>query len=240
MKKWSIALNLALVAAMLLTPIAFADEEEPVEIEFTGRVTAIDTLGGTLTVETDDAEVFIVLPPEGFDLSLVALGDLYEVEGTLGEDGIVLASKLKFEDDDADEAESEEQDEEDQEDKGLSFFCRPEAQKDHPFAAALAETYGTETSEIMGWFCDGGHGFGQIMLALQTASRMGVDAGELLTRRSAGDGWGKIWVEMGLIGKDREAHPPGPPEHAKNPKDTGRPDHTGRPEEKGLPPGQDR
>lgn len=239
MKKLAVVVHLTLAITMILTPVAFAEEDEPVEIEFTGRVTAIDTLGGTLTLETDEAEVFTVLPPEGFDLSLVALGNLYEVEGTL-EDGIVLATKLKFEDDDADEAEGEEQDEEDQEDKGLSFFCRPEAQKDHPFAAALAETYDTESSKIMGWFCDGGYGFGQIMLALQTASRMGVDAGELLARRSAGEGWGKIWVEMGLIGKDREAHPPGPPEHAKRPKDTGRPDHTGRPEEKGLPPGQDR
>ena len=238
MKKVAVALHLTFAIMLIITPVAFAEEDEPVEVEFTGTVTAIDLDGGTLTLEAEDGESFIILPPEGFDLSPVEIGDLYEIEGILAGDGSVLANKLKLEDEDRDESDSEPENDDHDKDAETeggegSFFCRAEAEMQHPFASALAETYAADAEQIMRWFCEGKMGFGQIMLALQTAKMKNMDAGELIARRKGGASWGKIWVDMAIIGKDREAHPPMRPDHA------GPPDHTGRPEEKGPPPGQD-
>ena len=47
----------------------------------------------------------------------------------------------------------------------------------HPVAAGIAATYNlTDTTDVMTWFCEGGYGFGNIMLALQTAEMMSADS----------------------------------------------------------------
>lgn len=51
-------------------------EDEPIEIEFTGTVTVIDDGAGTITVEveTDDAPIaFLVYVPDGFDWEAIQL-----------------------------------------------------------------------------------------------------------------------------------------------------------------------
>jgi hypothetical protein len=74
----------------------------------------------------------------------------------------------------------------------------------HPRATELAEDYDVAHEEIMTWFCDGGYGFGGIMLALKTSEETGVPAGELLARKGELGGWGEVWQELGLIGKPTE------------------------------------
>jgi hypothetical protein len=73
----------------------------------------------------------------------------------------------------------------------------------HPVGAKLATRYDVDYEQVMGWFCDNEMGFGQIMLALQTAALLGGDAEYYLGRRVAGEGWGEIWQEEGLIGRGR-------------------------------------
>ncbi len=75
----------------------------------------------------------------------------------------------------------------------------------HPRAVDLAETYNVLYDDIMNWFCDGGYGFGDIMLALRTSRETGVPAGELLALKSELQGWGQVWQELGLVGQPDDA-----------------------------------
>ena len=58
------------------------------------------------------------------------------------------------------------------------------------------------------WYCEG-NSIGAIMLALLTEEMGGPAAGESLAERNAGSSWGKIWQELGFIGKEKDAVPPG-------------------------------
>jgi len=118
-------------------------------------------------------------------------------------------------------------------------FCE-DPDRIHPVGAAIAETYDTTYDQIMEWFCgtaaggDGDaapyqtHGLGQVMLALQTAENTGNsgEAQRYLDQRREGRGWGQIWQEAGLIGKDR-LREQGKPDHAGPPENKGKPDHAG-------------
>jgi len=227
MKKMVIALHLALVLTLLIAPGVLAQEEDPTEVEFTGIVISIDPDKGTFTVETEDGEVTVV-PPEDFDLTSLQVGDEVEVEGTLAEDGTVLAIKVKIE-------VADDEDDQDEVDEEINYFCRPETEEQHPVAVAIAETYGVQEEQVMAWFCEDGFGFGQIMLALQTSQASESDPDALLARRSAGEGWGKIWISMKLIGQESDAHPPGRPEDAGPPEGAGPPEDVGPPEGVGPP-----
>lgn len=117
-------------------------------------------------------------------------------------------------------------------------FCSGTDDYVHPVAQAIAENYDTSYEQIMTWFCGDGDqsdpenpGLGQIMLALHTAetSRDGENAKDpayFLQQKAEGIGWGHIWQEAGLIGKDR-ARDPGKPDHAGPPQDKELPDTAG-------------
>lgn len=243
MKRLWTGLHVALVAAMLLAPAALAQEGEPVEVDFVGTVTGIDLEAGTFTAETAEGEVYTVVPADDFDLTTLEVGDVVEVEGTLAEDGSVLATTVELAVDDPEEGDEE-----------VGYFCLEDGEMQHPVAAGIAETYGVEYDQVIGWFCDGGFGFGQIMLALMTQEITGTSAEETLARRAAGEGWGKIWISMELIGKPGDVLPPGsresaggetpfwagdPPGGAGRPEGAGRPDWAGggKPPWAGGPPG---
>ena len=91
----------------------------------------------------------------------------------------------------------------------------------HPVAQRLAATYDATYEDIMLWFCVEGYGFGEIMHALQTNGGEDDNTPEqiLLLKAELG-GWGKVWQELGLIGRpdDKpEKEPkdkPGKPEKA--------------------------
>jgi hypothetical protein len=187
------------------------EEEEPVEIEFAGIVTAIDQGNRTITVVVemgDGSEEYVVHVPDDFDLDGLAVGDVVEVEGTLQDDDSILAEKVKVEDDDDDDG----NDDDAEGDHG--HYCRNLDDPDivHPVGGAIAERYEVGYEEIMGWFCEESMGFGQIMLALQTATGGEEDGDssyeEFLERRIAGEGWGQIWQDLGLIGRPKDADPP--------------------------------
>ena len=222
-------------------------EDEPIEIEFTGTVTVIDDGAGTITVEveTDDGPIaFLVYVPDGFDWEAIQLGDTVEVEGFLQDDGSVLATRIVVERDDDDDDDGE---------GNQGFFCRNLDNPGivHPVGRAIAARYDVDYEEVMVWFCEEHMGFGQIMLALQTAGDGEESYEEYLSRRLAGEGWGQIWQELGLIGRPKDADPP-EEEDADEPssglqnqrviKEIGRPDHvrvnkaTGEPDQAGGPP----
>jgi hypothetical protein len=207
---------------------------EESQVTITGAVISISE-GTGFEVDTEEGEVETILIPEEMEFPDIELGDQVLVEGERLEDGTILAESV-----DVEEGEEEVE-------KTESAYCDPEKEMgSHPVAAALAEMYEVPEDEIMAYFCDG-FGFGQIMLALQTDVE---HYGEYLAQREAGQGWGQIWQELGLIGKPgaatsppghlkRPDHAGGPPDHAGGPPDHagGPPDHAGGPpDHAGGPP----
>jgi len=138
----------------------------------------------------------------------------------------------------------------------INSFCEnlDDIDVQHPMGARLAEAFEVEYDDIMGWFCEDEMGFGQIMLALTTAQVYDGEAvaADFLARRAAGEGWGQIWQEEGLIGRGRpkgdgenddveppeDAGPAGPSENRGRPEGTGRPENPGR--SNGVGPGDNR
>lgn len=118
-------------------------------------------------------------------------------------------------DDDNTDADNDDADADDEE--GNGNFCV--GADPHLVAARLAEAYeGVEYEDIMGWFCEGRFGFGEIMIALSTSERLNsngagddsasddddsqgaLDVEDLLAMRASGLGWGQIRQDLGLIG----------------------------------------
>jgi len=190
------------------------------KVNINGEVTAVDT--NTLTILSKKGETFVVTVPDGFDTSTIQIGDSVLVKAVAGENDSWVAQFIKqigpgsdSDDTDDDPAEGE---------KYNSAYCADGKQeKPHPLATKMAERYGVDEEWVMEYFC-AGHGMGAIMLALKTSEIDGIDVdpGTLLAERENGNGWGLIWQEHGLIGKEKEAHsPPGwlkRPDHA-GPKD---------------------
>lgn len=127
-------------------------------------------------------------------------------------------------------------------DKENSRFCDPISADDpHPAGQGLAATYGIDYETIMEWFCHGiddgkeSYGFGEIMLALETAEKTGDSAEALLAQRDE-MGWGEIWQELGLIGKPDDDEN-GPPEENGPPFEVPRGPKEGKGKPEGVPPG---
>jgi hypothetical protein len=80
----------------------------------------------------------------------------------------------------------------------------------HPVLTRLAETYEVAYEDLLEYFCDFEFGVGEIRLALVTAERDDVTYTykQLLEWRYAEGmkdvGWGRIWQELGLIGRGRQ------------------------------------
>jgi hypothetical protein len=83
-------------------------------------------------------------------------------------------------------------------------YCDGSSETNHPEAEKLAEQYGVEYTEIIGWFCKG-YGFGEISHAYEISKLTDVLVEEVFDLRASGMGWGKIKQSYGLIGK--AAHP---------------------------------
>jgi cytochrome c-type biogenesis protein CcmE len=253
-KSWAVVLTVILAMLLmavnagstLAAPAAVTGEEETeaVEIEFTGTVKTVDEEAGTLvvSVEQKDETVvdYVVYLPEDFDWTTVKEGEVVEVEGTLEENGDVLATKVKVETEDEDEEDEDqaEEDEDEQEEEGeeaLSggFFCR-HLDIAHPIGLRLADQYGVPYEQVMEWFCAGKFGFGQIKHALRTAQVISetervtdtteVDladvAGIFLKQRKAGLGWGRIWKQLSQADSYLEPDEPEGTEDTDQPEET--------------------
>ena len=92
----------------------------------------------------------------------------------------------------------------DGDDDGVNAFCA-DPELTHPVAEKLAARYGATYGQVIGWFCDGGMGFGQISLVLRTADLTGEAPEVFLERRAAGEGWGEIWQDVGKPARGRKA-----------------------------------
>jgi hypothetical protein len=209
MKKILVTTLLALLVAMLAAGSASAQKNK---VNIKGEVVSIDA--GTLTVLSNKGETFVVNVPAGFDLSAVQVGASVLIKGRNAQNGSIDADSIKLVGKgDPDENNGGDDDQEDPEGfRENSAFCAAGKQvKAHPLAPKLAERYGVSEDWVMSRFCEG-YSIGAIMLAVRTSQIEGVTAtpDELLANRAAGEGWGVIWKELGLIGNQKQGHsPPG-------------------------------
>jgi hypothetical protein len=220
MKKFLFLLLAMFIALALVSPALAMPGNRVAK----GEVTAINA-DGTITIQTLRQESIVVILPASYDASTLNIGDIVLVKGRFDSQGRLAAEWLRIPDDGWGDDEDEKEDKKPEnpgqgkgkgkdKDKGnddgdddKQAFC--DGQSTHPVAIRLSERYGVTTDWVMGYFCNG-YGMGQIMLALKTAEISGADPETLLAERAEGKGWGKIWQQMKLIGKDRDAQsPPG-------------------------------
>jgi hypothetical protein len=149
----------------------------------------ISSVAQTLaTAEGVDKAALAALLDEAFSVHEERVGRIFENTGEDGDDGA--------EDDEPEEDECD--------------HCV--GVDPHPVGKSLAESYDDVSYEdIMTWFCDGGYGFGEIMLALETSEETDMSPEELLALKTELGGWGLVWQELGLIGPPTDT-PVGPPE----------------------------
>lgn len=203
-KSWKLTVLLTLAALILLLPTSavLADAKGTLK----GTILSSDPDGGTFLLETKDGEVTVVVP-EGFDFDAINGSMTVLVKGQWLNDTDFQAEWVKQ------VGKPDKSDEPDDEKEFKNDFCSDAKQENHPLAAKIVAKYGEkleiDETTIMEWFCEG-HSFGQIMLALTThILDPESDPYELLLAREGGLGWGKIWKDKGLIGKERQGMPPG-------------------------------
>lgn len=203
MKRFFVITMVVLMLALSAAGPALAQKGK---VNINGEVTTIGT--DTLTILSKKGVTFVVTVPEEFDMSSIQVGDSVLVKAMPGEDSSWMAQSIKQIGPGIDDTD----DEPGEGGKYNSAYCADGKQeKPHPFATKMAERYGVDEEWIMEYFC-AGYGMGAIMLALKTSQMDGVDVdpGTLLAERESGNGWGQIWQEYKLIGKEKEAHsPPG-------------------------------
>lgn len=205
MKKILVISILVFTVALMAVGPASAQKGK---VNINGQVTAIGA--GTLTVQSKKGGTFVVTVPEGFDLSSIQVGDMVLIKAVAGDGGSWLAQSIKqigpgSAGNDIGESQAEGS-------KYNSAYCAAGKQeKPHPLAAKMAQRYGVDEEWVMNYFCEG-YGMGAIMLAIKTSEIEGntINPDTLLAERANGKGWGQIWHEQGLIGKEKDGHsPPG-------------------------------
>ncbi len=216
MKKIFPVLSLVAIFIFLIATAASAKNNGNPE----GEIISIDQTGGTLTILTTEGEELTVILPKNFDYQSVEVGMIVVVKGNWKSEGFLAQWVRPVEDEDTEDTDTGE---------GNAWgeggvYCAGGKENTHPVAAKIAETYDVDPAWVMEQACSG-HGFGAVMLALQTAAANGGDPEELLNQRKEGKGWGQIWKEAGLIGNDKSDNPP--PGWLKKPDK-----HTGPPEGK--------
>jgi len=208
MKKIFQALIIISILTLLFPVAALAEEQKGI---LKGETIAVNQPEGTITILTEEGNTIIVQVPLNFDIKDISIGAKVHIKVQQSQNGSVVAEWIKEVNmgDDDNESGEEEESKGGLEGKYTSSYCSGEKEKDHPFAAAIAETYGTSGSDVMDFFCNG-YGFGEIMLALQTHQLNGEGVSSMLDLRESGHGWGQIWQEMDIIGNpDKAKSPPG-------------------------------
>jgi len=221
MKKILIAILLGLMIISLSAGLASAQKDI---VTIKGEVIAIE--GESLTVATHQGTSYVFTPPDGFDLSSIQVGDSVLVKAHTEEDGAWLVESIKQvgkgSNGGKDDAEEDEVDGGKPEGiRDNSAFCTEGKQEEpHPLAPKIAERFSVTEDLIMGYYCDG-FSLGAIMLAIKTSQLedISVDVDTILTDRASGKSWGQIWLELGLIGSEKNGH--SPPGHYKRPAHAG-------------------
>lgn len=204
-KKLGRTILLAFLLAILTTGAAFASEGDAVEV--TGYITELNPEDGTLTIDVDGDplttdDIFIILVGDNFIFDNHLVGDLITIQGTVGEDDVIIVTDLKIMERVKDQTKLQDGELE-------SYYCTNEEQF-HPVAAKIADTYGVDYSVIEDYLCgEPSVPLGQIMLALQTAELQdGVDFTDYLDGFE-NSSWGQIWQDLDLQGKPDHGTPPG-------------------------------
>ncbi len=184
-----------------------------------GIVLAIGAENGVLLLQTDAGQNVVVYAPPDFDWTTVTVGSTVTVSGTWNADGSFAAEAIQVaaptEETPPEPSEtptgepSPEPSEEPSETPAAGGFYCQEGAPPHPFGARIAERYGVDYQQVQQYFCQG-FGWGEIVLALQTARvTEGVDPNALLEARHNGQGWGEIWHGLGVVGRPKDAASPG-------------------------------
>jgi hypothetical protein len=77
-------------------------------------------------------------------------------------------------------------------------FCQSDMTHVHPAGQRLANEFNVPYADVMSLFCDGHHGFGQIMIAYRLAQATGQTVQSILALRDSGEGWGRIAHDLGV------------------------------------------
>lgn len=72
----------------------------------------------------------------------------------------------------------------------------------HPALFALAQQYHTDYTQVLGWFCNGRFGVGEIKHAFETSAAVNgrYTPEQILAIKVEMGGWGKVWQFLGLKG----------------------------------------
>jgi hypothetical protein len=152
-------------------------------------------------------------------MNSIQVGDTVLVKAHLSQDETWLADSVKQigqgrveKQDDSDEEEENGEGGKPESIRENSAYCTEGKQVEpHPLATKIAEHYDVSEDWVMEAYCNG-FSFGSILLAIKTSQLESVtlDADTILADRAAGISWGKIWLELGLIGSEKNGHsPPG-------------------------------
>jgi len=210
MKLLSVVLLIMFLFTLIFPGTVLAENKSPV---IKGDVESINQDEGTISIFTEEGNIIVIQVPPDFNFKNISIGShvLAKVQQSQNESMIAdwIKEVGKGDGDLEIQEEEEKKEKEGLEGKFNSSYCSGEKENDHPFAAAIAETYGTSVSYVMGYFCNG-FGFGEIMLALQTHQMNNKEVFSMLGLRKSNHGWGQIWQDMGIIGNpDKAKSPPG-------------------------------
>ncbi len=212
MKKTLMIVLITVFLTMFLTGNVLAEKESPV---IRGEIIAINQAEETISISTEDGNIVVIHVPKRFDFDKVSIGSLVQAKIQKSQSSLVIADWIKEINQGDDDLETEEEEEkedknkEEFEGKSNSSYCSDKKESEHPFAAAISDTYSTSVSVVMDYFCQG-YGFGEVMLALQTNQINNEEVSTMLDLRRSGQGWGQIWQDMKLIGnRDKAKSPPG-------------------------------
>ena len=174
--------------------------DEDADLSVVGAVSAIGA--ETFEITTEDGDIFMVTPPEDFDLSSMEIGDRVLVQGTLSGSEIAASNVVEL-------PANEDNEHQNGPFAKDGYYCRtPEAF--HPALDELAMAYDKPYSELLFYFCEWHFGVGEIKLALQSAMDLnnGMDFGDILEMKPELGGWGLAWQLLGLKGQQGGGPPP--------------------------------
>ena len=199
-----LAITIVLTLALSLVGVVYAQDIIAMDVES-------DEMEAYGTVE-ELALDYLIVDGVRYELTMdteieedIAVGDWVKVKYYV-EDELNIAIEIELED--ADEEEDDDMDDENMEDSAVCSGALI-----HPALESLAMEYDVDYEELVTFFCDSHLGVGEIKLALETAEDEELDLSwkEILEMRLGDDeddkkdsGWGQIWQELGLIGKDAD------------------------------------
>jgi len=158
----------------------------------TGTVLSVDTTAGTFQIGTENGDTLTVTPPAGFDLTTLTVGDTVAIQGTLEASSLSATSIAPVAEDGTGDGDGDGR-------NNGSHCTNPDSSQ--PALDKLSSEFNADYVQLLDWFCTGGYGVGEIMLALRTSQSMeGLSAQEILELKTELNGWGKVWQQLGLIG----------------------------------------